>query len=63
MRNLWRSGSGLTLRRLLVLVLGLKPEALLWRQMAAAEQAAQKPTAEQIRERQAHYDQKAKGEA
>lgn len=56
LRNLWRRGSGLTPRRLLVLIRGLRPDALLWLEMDAAQEKAEKPTPEQIRERKAHYD-------
>lgn len=59
MRDLWRRGSGLTLRRLMVLVRALPPEAVLWAAMREAEAKAKKPTVEQIRARAAHYAQQA----
>ena len=61
LRDLYRSGSGLTPRRLYVLVRALPPEALLWNVMREAEEQI-KPTADQIRDRAAHYRKQA-GEA
>ncbi len=55
LRDLYRRGSGLTLRRLLVLVRGLPADAVLWDAMREAEAKALRPTVEKIRERQAHY--------
>ena len=46
----------MTPRRLLVLIRGLPYESILWTQVREAEAKALKPTAEQIRARQAHYD-------
>jgi hypothetical protein len=60
-RDLYRRGSGMTLRRMGVLLRGLPPDALLWHSMNAAEVQTQKPTPEQIRARQAHYDQQRGG--
>lgn len=63
LRNLWRPGSGLTLRRLAVLVFGLSPDSRTWRAYAAEQQKALKPTVEKIRDRQAHYDRQRAKEA
>lgn len=59
LRDLWRPGSGLTLRRLHVLVRALPPEALLWAVMREAEDRAKIPTVEKIRERQEFYAKRA----
>ena len=53
--SVWRPGSGMTLRRLYRLVVGLPPDARIWGVVEAEQKKALKPTAEQIRERQAHY--------
>jgi hypothetical protein len=63
MRDLWRRGSGLTLRRLGVLVRALPPDAVLWAVIREAEAKAAKPTVEQIRARAAHYAQQREKEA
>ena len=55
LRNLYRRGSGLTPRRLLVLIRSLPPDAPLWAVMREAEAKALKPSVEKIRERQEHY--------
>lgn len=55
MRDLWRRGSGLTLRRLMVLIRALPPEAVLWAVMREAEEKSHKPTVEQIRAAAARY--------
>lgn len=59
MRDLWRKGSGLTLRRLGVLIRALPPEAVLWAVIREAEAKAAKPTVEQLRARAAHYAKQA----
>ena len=58
LRSLYRRGSGLTLRRLSVLIKYLPPHSPLWPVLEAAEAKAQKPTTDRIRERQAHYNRK-----
>lgn len=55
LRDLNRRGSGMTLRRLLVLIRALPPGAVLWAVMREAEEKAHKPTPEQIRARAARY--------
>ena len=54
-RDWFRPGSGLTLRRLLSLVRGLPHSAPLWRALEAAEEQEKKATPELIRERQAEW--------
>jgi hypothetical protein len=54
-RNLWRPGSGLTLRRLFVLVKALPYEGMFKTEVRAAAEKALKPTVAQLRERQAFY--------
>lgn len=56
LRNLYRRGTGLTPRRLNVLIRRLPPDALVWAEVQAAYEKSLKPTPEQIRARQAHYD-------
>lgn len=51
-RDIYRRGSGLTLRRLYVLLRALPHDAPLWAALEAAERKANKPTAQTIRERQ-----------
>jgi len=60
-RDLWRRGSGLTLRRLFVLLRGLPYESAFKAEMRAAYERSLKPTPEQIRARQEHYRRKAEG--
>jgi hypothetical protein len=60
LRDLWRRGSGMTLRRLWVLVKALPEDALFRRELAAAIEKAQKPTPDKIRERAAYYERRAK---
>ena len=50
----------LTPRRLLVLLAGLPPDALFRAALKRAEVEANKPTLEQLRARQRHYDEQAK---
>lgn len=57
LRNLYRAGSGMTPRRLLVLIQGLSADSWLQREIAAAEAAAElTATADKLRERTAHYN-------
>lgn len=58
LRDLWRRGSGLTPRRLWVLIRALPPDALLWHEVQKAQDKALKPTEESIRDRQAYWDAK-----
>jgi hypothetical protein len=55
LRDLYRRGSGMTPRRLWVLIRALPEEALTWRAIHAETIQAQKPTIDLIRERAAHY--------
>lgn len=55
LRDLFRPGSGMTLRRLYVLVSGLPPHAGIWQAVQAAHEKSLKPTEQQLRERQARY--------
>ena len=63
MRDLWRRGSGMTLRRLAVLIFNLPADSATWRSYATEQEKALKPKVEQIRDRQAHYDRQAKAAA
>lgn len=60
LRDLYRRGSGMTPRRLYLLIRRLPPESWLWAQVEDAKQKALKPTADKIRERQAFYAKRAK---
>ena len=55
MRDLWRRGSGMSLRRLWVLVRALPEDALVRLELAEAEEKAAKPTPDLIRARQEAY--------
>lgn len=56
LRDLYRPGSGLTLRRLFVLLRGLRwMDSPLWHEIEAAQKAALIPKADEIRERQAAW--------
>ena len=55
LRNLFRPGSGLTLRRLVTLIRGLSPDSALGLAMAASEVDAQKATADQIKAAEARF--------
>lgn len=55
LRDLWRPGSGMTMRRLLVLIWGLPRDSITHQLRVEAEQKALIPTADKIRERQEHY--------
>jgi hypothetical protein len=55
LRDLWRKGSGLTLRRLFVLIRSLPYESVTWSLVREDEEKALKPSVDKIRERQAHY--------
>ncbi|HJR89526.1 MAG TPA: hypothetical protein VJ782_05130 [Aeromicrobium sp.] len=59
-RDLWRRGSGLTLRRLMVLLRALPYDAPLWADLQREQEKALRPTPEQIRARAEHYAQRAK---
>lgn len=56
LRDFWRRGSGLTARRLLLLVQSLPHDALLWQVLEADKQKALTGN-DRLRERQAYYDQ------
>lgn len=60
LRDIFRRGSGLTLRLLLLRVRGLPADSQTHRALTA-EPESQKPTVDRLRERQAHYDQLTKG--
>lgn len=53
LRSLYRRGSGMTLRRLWVLIQGLRYDSPFW---AALEKAEQQSTVDKLRARQAHYE-------
>jgi hypothetical protein len=56
LRDLWRRGSGLTYRRLLVLLRAM-PDDPLWRlELRAEVEAAKKPKPDLIRDRQAAWE-------
>lgn len=55
-RDLYRRGSGLTPRRLLVLIKALPYDAPLWESMRAAEEAAKVAKPDEIRSRQAAWE-------
>ena len=64
LRDLFRPGSGMTLRRLGVLIEALPPDAPVWAALRAEHERSLKPTPEQIRDRAAHYErQRAKEDA
>ncbi len=63
MRDLWRHGSGMSLRRLAVLIFALPSDSLTWRAAAVAHEKSLKPKVEKIRDRQAHYDRQREKEA
>jgi hypothetical protein len=55
-RDLWRVGSGLTLRRLKVLLRALPPDSWFWSEYRAAlERDEARAKVERIRERTEHY--------
>lgn len=57
LRDLYRPGSGMTLRRLNVLVDWLPPEARVWQAQRAAQEKSQSTSKiSKLRERQAFYD-------
>lgn len=63
-RNLWRRGSGMTLRRLWVLIRGLPPEAWVRAEMDAAQRKAEEAAkVAHIRDRTAHYARQREGTA
>jgi hypothetical protein len=55
LRDLYRPGSGMTFRRLWVLLRTLPSDGWLWSSVNAVEQKATKATPEQIRARAEHY--------
>lgn len=55
LRDLHRRGSGLTPRRLYLLIRRLPPESWTWALLEEEKQKALKPKPDQIRERQAYY--------
>lgn len=61
-RDLWRSGSGLTLRRLLVLVQALPPDSLTHLTINAQRESSL-VSADRLREREAFYNRNSKGDA
>lgn len=62
LRSLYRKGSGMTLRRLLVLIRGLPSDSWLRAELdAAAEKADSESMLEQLRARQAHYNREGGG--
>lgn len=58
LRDLYRRGSGMTLRRLFVLVTCLPPDAPLWAVLREEEEQAKKPTADRIRQRQREFEER-----
>lgn len=60
-RDLYRAGSGLTLRRLHVLIRALPHDAPLWADLRATEEEAQRATPDDIRAAQERF--KARQEA
>lgn len=54
-RDIYRRGSGLSLRRLLVLIKALPADAPLWAAIEAAEERAKVAPAELVRQRQAAF--------
>lgn len=57
LRDMYRPGSGMTLRRLLVLIRALPPDSLTHSTLAS-EQEKSLTSAERLRERQAAYESK-----
>lgn len=55
-RDLHRRGSGLTLRRLFVLLRAIPEDDPLWVEVREAEAKAQRPKPDQIRDRQAAFE-------
>jgi hypothetical protein len=49
------------MRRLLVLIHALPAESLTWAAITAAAEKAEKATPDRLRERQEHYQQRARG--
>ena len=56
LRDLYRRGTGLTLRRLLVLIRAIPEDDPLKLELRAAEAAERKPKPDQIRDRQAAFE-------
>jgi hypothetical protein len=61
LRDMWRPGSGLTLRRIWLLFHALPPESATWTAIAAKAEQAERATPDRLRERQEHYQQRARG--
>jgi hypothetical protein len=59
LRDLYRPGTGLTFRRLKMLVTSLPPNALVWLEQDAAAEKAKIPTPDKIKSRQEYW--KARG--
>jgi hypothetical protein len=57
-RDLYRRGSGMSLRRLMVLLRALPAEAPLWAELEAAAEAAKVAPADEIRERQQAFERR-----
>lgn len=62
-RDLYRKGSGLTLRRLWVLIQGLPWDSPLKVEVREAHEKAKVPTPDKIRDRQEHYRRLAEQQA
>ena len=61
LRDLWRPGLQMTLRRVLLLIRALPPEATLWPRLEAAEKKAESDSlVARLRAKQAFYDKQAK---
>lgn len=58
LRDVYRPGSGMTLRRLWVLIRALPVDSPTWDAIRAETVQAQKPTTDLIRERAEHYARK-----
>lgn len=56
LRDLYRKGSGLTPRRLFVLLRGLPADDLVWLDVKAAEEAALRAKPDEIRDRRAAFE-------
>jgi hypothetical protein len=56
LRDLWRRGSGMSLRRLQVLIQALPDDALVRREVRAEIEAAKKPKPDEIRDRAAAWE-------
>lgn len=62
LRDLWRPGLSMTMRRCGVLIRSLPADAALWRELAAEQTAAaESEFMTRLRARQAHYNRQALG--